>query len=130
MELITTGNLDYVYDGKFTGPVRLEMLVEAAVDTDPDIARVHFDDGAVTNWHSHPGGQVLVLVSGTGRVGSATLGTVAGIAPGTLVRTPEGEEHWHGADAGASAVWLCTTWGVTHWHDASPLDATPSEATS
>lgn len=120
MELIPAGNLDYVYNGKFTGPVQLEMMLEAVAASDPDIARVHFEQGAVTNWHSHPGGQLLYLVSGTGRVGSGQ-GEHAGITPGTLVQTPAGEDHWHGADSGSNAVWLCTTWGVTHWHDTAPF---------
>ena len=121
MKLIVEGNKDYVYGGKFTGPVQLEMILEAAKDGDPDIARVHFNDGAVTNWHSHPGGQLLYLVSGTGRVGNND-GEHTGIVPGTLVETPVDENHWHGADEGADAVWLATTWGVTCWHEHSPLE--------
>jgi quercetin dioxygenase-like cupin family protein len=120
VELIPAGNKDYVYNGKFTGPVQLEMMLEATGDTHPDIARVHFNEGAVTNWHSHPGGQLLYLVSGIGRVGNDA-GAHTGIEPGTLVETPAGENHWHGAEEGANAVWLCTTWGVTCWHDLSPL---------
>ncbi|GAA4051654.1 hypothetical protein GCM10023063_44640 [Arthrobacter methylotrophus] len=121
MKLIASGNKDYVYGGKFTGPVQLEMMLEAAQGSEPDIARVHFNDGAVTNWHSHPGGQLLYLVSGTGRVGSSA-GEHVNLQPGTLVQTPENEDHWHGADAGSNAVWLATTWGVTCWHDHSPLE--------
>ncbi|MFE7422071.1 cupin domain-containing protein [Rhodococcus sp. NPDC057529] len=122
MKLIDEGNKDYVYGGKFTGPVQLEMLIEAAAETNPDIARVHFSDGAVTNWHSHPGGQLLYLVSGSGRVGNDA-GVHAGITPGTLVETPVDENHWHGADDRADAVWLAVTWGVTCWHDHSPLES-------
>ncbi|MFD1210468.1 cupin domain-containing protein [Arthrobacter sp. GCM10027362] len=121
MELFVEGNKDYVYGGKFTGPVQLEMMLEAPDGTEPDIARVHFSDGAVTNWHSHPGGQLLYLVSGTGRVGNND-GEHTGIVPGTLVQTPADENHWHGADDGANAVWLAITWGTTCWHDHSPLE--------
>ncbi|NKX51221.1 cupin domain-containing protein [Arthrobacter deserti] len=97
------------------------MMLEASQGTEPDIARVHFSDGAVTNWHSHPGGQLLYLVSGTGRVGNND-GGHTGITPGTLVQTPAGEDHWHGADEGANAVWLAVTWGTTCWHNHSPLE--------
>lgn len=123
MRLFVQGNKDYVYGGKFTGPVQLEMILEAANEGAPDIARVHFSDGAVTNWHSHPGGQLLYLVSGVGRVGNGEA-EYTGIVPGTLVETPAGEDHWHGADAGSSAVWLATTWGTTCWHEESPLPTT------
>lgn len=120
MQVFTYGNKNYVYGGKFTGPVELEMILEASSETAPDIARVHFNDGAVTNWHSHPGGQLLYLVSGLGRVGNKD-GAQTGILPGTLVETPADEDHWHGADAGENAVWLATTWGTTCWHEESPL---------
>ena len=45
------------------------MLQPAEADGRPDVARVHFYEGAVTNWHSHPGGQHLYLLEGRGRVG-------------------------------------------------------------
>lgn len=120
MKVLAQGNKDYVYNGRFTGPVQLEMIVEAGVPTDPDVARVHCEHGAVTNLHSHPGGQILVLQSGVGRVGNAA-GVHGGLLPGTTVETPEGEPHWHGADDGSDAVWLAFTFGVTDWTDVNPL---------
>ncbi|WP_416417208.1 cupin domain-containing protein [Paenarthrobacter aromaticivorans] len=119
MEVIRAGETGFVYGGSFTGPVGLEMLLQASTDQGPDIARVTFTDGAVTNWHRHPGGQLLYLLSGVGRVGAGSTST-ASIEPGTLVRTPEDERHWHGADAGNDAVWLAMTWGTTDWEDRSP----------
>lgn len=121
MKIHPTGNKDYVYGGKFTGPVQLEMIIEAAVPTDPDLARVHFSNGAVTNWHVHPGGQHLLLVEGVGRVGNEE-GEFTGLLPGTVVETPADENHWHGADAGQDAVWFAMTWGITGWTDNAPVD--------
>lgn len=69
--------------------------------------------------HRHPGGQNLWLVEGRGRIGNAVDGEVE-IEPGTLVVTPPLERHWHGAAAGADAVWLTMTWGATEWEDAAP----------
>ncbi|MGI5126839.1 cupin domain-containing protein [Pseudonocardia sp. CA-107938] len=120
MKIIEQGNTGYVYSGRFTGPVILEMLAEDVGRGATDVARVHFAEGAVTHWHSHPGGQLLLLVSGTGRVGAES-GAHPGLAPGVLVETPPGERHWHGADAGTDAVWLAITWGVTDWEERSPL---------
>ncbi|GAA1779303.1 cupin domain-containing protein [Leucobacter iarius] len=134
MRVIREGDRGYVYNGRFTGPVQLEMIIEAEDPgltgalgpsdraTEVDLARIHHESGAVTHWHSHPGGQILTLVSGTGRVGSVD-GTTTGIAPGTVIRTAPDEPHWHGADDGADCVWLATTWGVTDWTDDSPLGA-------
>lgn len=120
MDVLAAGNRDYVYNGRFTGPVQLEMIIEAAVPTDPDVARVHCETGAVTCWHSHPGGQILVLQSGVGRVGDRT-GEHTGLLPGTTVHAAIDEEHWHGADDGHDAVWLAFTFGVTDWSDVNPL---------
>lgn len=122
MKVIAEGNKNYDYSqGRFTGNVQLEMLIEAGVPTDPDIARVHSECGAVTKWHSHPGGQVLVLVSGVGRAGAGD--EVHGNLPvGTVIETPVDEMHWHGAEDGQDATWLAMTWGVTDWTDDNPLE--------
>ena len=66
------------------------MLNATESDDEPDTALVHFADGAVTNWHSHPGGQLLYVASGRGRVGTDADGT-AMLEPGTLVVAPPHE---------------------------------------
>ena len=62
MKVITGGDRSSTYGGLFTGQVDLEMLNETAGEEEPDTAFVHFKEGAVTNWHHHPGGQLLFLV--------------------------------------------------------------------
>lgn len=104
------------YGGNFTGQVDLSMLRPAAHETAPDVALVHFHDGAATHWHSHPGGQLLWVVSGNGRVGTEADGEVT-LPPGTLVETPAGELHYHGAAATTDAQLLAITWGTTDWTD-------------
>src|SRR3954454_10885954 len=83
MRIVERGDLSETYGGRFTGRVELEMLQPAETDDRPDLARVHFHDGAVTNWHSHPGGQQLYLLAGRGRVGMAD--GEHEIAPGTCI---------------------------------------------
>ena len=68
MKVITGGDRSSTYGGLFTGQVDLEMLNETASEEEPDTAFVHFREGAATNWHHHPGGQLLFLVKGRGRV--------------------------------------------------------------
>ncbi len=104
---------------RFTGAVELEMLHTAEADDRPDVAHVHFHDGAVTAWHTHPGGQLLYAASGTARVGTEADGEVV-LEPGDLVVSPPGERHWHGAASGADATLLAVTWGTTQWEDARP----------
>ena len=55
MKVITGGDRSSTYGGLFTGQVDLEMLNETAGEEEPDTAFVHFKEGAVTNWHQHPG---------------------------------------------------------------------------
>ena len=46
------------------------MLHATPTDAEPDTALVHFKDGAVSFWHTHPGGQQLFVVRGNARVGT------------------------------------------------------------
>jgi quercetin dioxygenase-like cupin family protein len=116
MQIVTGGTRASAYGGRFSGEVALEMLREAPSADEPDIAVGHFDDGAVTNWHQHPGGQILYVLAGVARVGTAADGSVL-LQPGTLVVAPAGERHWHGAAPGADARVLSLTWGATAWED-------------
>lgn len=80
----------------FTGAVRSDQIIEA-----PDPARlrglvVHFQPGARTNWHTHPLGQTLYVLSGLGLVQSWG-GPVHEMRPGDVVWIEPGEKHWHGA---------------------------------
>jgi quercetin dioxygenase-like cupin family protein len=81
---------------------------------------VTFEPGARTAWHTHPVGQTLYVLAGTGRV-QTDGGPVLEIHPGDVVWIPPGEKHWHGAgpatmmthlamqesdDSGSFATWL------------------------
>ena len=119
MKVVNHGEAAHQYPGRFTGEVELAMLHSATTDGQPDVAMVHFHDGAVTHWHRHPGGQHLFVHSGHGRVGTELDGEVR-LAPGTLVVTPAGERHWHGAASDGDAAILAITWGTTQWEDEAP----------
>jgi len=120
MKVVPHGERTTSYGGRFTGAVELEMLHATPTDDQPDTALVHFADGAVTFWHSHPGGQQLFVVSGDARVGTEAEGEVP-LAVGTLVVCPADEPHWHGAMPGCDATLLAITWGTTNWTDRSPV---------
>ena len=125
MNVIDGGDRSISYGGRFTGTVELEMLNATAADIEsgvggPDTAFVHFRDGAVTFWHSHPGGQQLYVVSGDARVGTEADGEVV-LRSGTLVVCPADELHWHGAMPNSDTTLLAVTWGTTAWTERSPL---------
>ncbi|MDE2017674.1 MAG: cupin domain-containing protein [Hyphomicrobiales bacterium] len=80
----------------FTGAVRRDPLFDPAPPSRVAAALVTFEPGARTNWHTHPLGQTLVVVSGLGRA-CREGGKVEEIRAGDVVRFAPGERHWHGA---------------------------------
>ena len=50
----------------FTGTVRIDPLFEAPEPARVRGARVTFEPGARTAWHTHPLGQTLIVTSGLG----------------------------------------------------------------
>jgi quercetin dioxygenase-like cupin family protein len=73
-----------------TAPFRAPHLARASG------AIVTFAGGARTAWHTHPLGQTLIVISGTGIVQS--WGDPAQhIGPGDVAWIPPGAKHWHGA---------------------------------
>jgi quercetin dioxygenase-like cupin family protein len=81
----------------FTGTVWIDPVIEAPAPARIRAARVTFEPGARTAWHTHPLGQTLHVLSGVGRVQSEG-GPIRSIRAGDTVWIPPGEKHWHGAD--------------------------------
>jgi quercetin dioxygenase-like cupin family protein len=80
----------------FTGTVRIDPLFKAPDPARVSGASVTFEPGARTAWHTHPLGQTLIVMSGTGRV-QRWGGPIEDIRPGDIVWFAPGEKHWHGA---------------------------------
>ena len=80
----------------FTGSVRIDSRFQRPAPARVGGATVTFEPGARTAWHTHPLGQTLIVLSGSGwaqREG----GPVEEIRPGDVIWFPPGEKHWHGA---------------------------------
>ena len=82
----------------FTGTVRIDPLFAACDRARAVGARVTFEPGARTAWHTHPLGQHLIVTAGCGRV-QRWGGPTEEIRPGDVIWIPPGEKHWHGATA-------------------------------
>jgi quercetin dioxygenase-like cupin family protein len=80
----------------FTGTVRIDPLFQAEAPGRAAGALVTFEPCSRTDWHTHPLGQTLIVVSGVGRV-QQWGGPVEEIRPGDVVWTPPNVKHWHGA---------------------------------
>jgi quercetin dioxygenase-like cupin family protein len=82
----------------FTGTVWQDPIVAAPAPARVVSARVAFEPGARTAWHTHPLGQTLYVIYGVGLV-QAKGGPIREIRAGDTVWIPPGEKHWHGASA-------------------------------
>jgi quercetin dioxygenase-like cupin family protein len=89
----------------FAGAVTLRRLAETPPPTNVKLLRVEFAAGARTNWHTHTGVQILVVIAGRCRFQHAG-GAVGEAGPGETIYIPAGEKHWHGATPGAPMVHL------------------------
>jgi quercetin dioxygenase-like cupin family protein len=88
----------------FTGSVRIDALFNPNAPSRTSGARVTFEPGARTAWHTHPLGQTLIVTAGSGWVQQCG-GQTQEIREGDVVWIPPGQKHWHGATA---------TTGMTH----------------
>lgn len=80
----------------FTGVVRIDPLFAASEPSRVAANTVTFEPGARTAWHTHPLGQMLIVVAGCGFI-QREGGPIDEIRPGDVVRFAPGEKHWHGA---------------------------------
>ena len=80
----------------FSGTVRIDPLFAVTAPARAAANAVTFEPGARTAWHTHPLGQTLIVISGSGRV-QRQGGPVEVINPGDVVWFEPGEKHWHGA---------------------------------
>lgn len=80
--------------------------------------KVYFEPGARTNWHSHPSGQLLLIIEGEG------FHQIKGepkqaLKKGDVVKCPPNVIHWHGASAatGMSHIYIVpnTEKGIVNW---------------
>jgi quercetin dioxygenase-like cupin family protein len=98
----------------FTGTVRIEPLFQAPDPARVICARVTFEPGARTAWHTHPLGQTLIISAGCG-LAQREDGPITEIRPGDVIWFPPGEKHWHGAT---------TSTAMTHIAIQEQLDGT------
>lgn len=78
----------------FTGAVRIAASFQGSAPARISGATVTFEPSARTAWHTHPLGQTLIVISGSGRV-QREGGPVENINVGDIVWFEP--EHWHGA---------------------------------
>ena len=79
----------------FTGPVWLYPLASDSLQQ-WSMAKVTFEAGSHSNWHTHAGKQVLVIAEGTGYLKEKGK-PIQVLHKGDVVTIEPGVKHWHGA---------------------------------
>ncbi|NID09639.1 cupin domain-containing protein [Fibrella aestuarina] len=72
------------------------------------IAQAIFAPGARLDWHSHPGGQVLMVTDGVGYYQERGKPKQT-VRKGEVIKCPPGVEHWHGATPTSGFGYLATS---------------------
>ena len=87
------------------------------------VGRRRFEPTARTYWHSHPGGQLLLIEEGRAFVQEQGK-PLRALAPGESIFTGPNVPHWHGATPTESMTHLNIGFpgGATQWMDAVSAD--------
>lgn len=83
-------------NNNFNGGVAVNRYVALGDSLNSTVALVTFDAGVRTNWHIHPGGQIIMVMYGTGYY--QEIGKPRQIIyKGDVIKCTKGVAHWHGA---------------------------------
>jgi quercetin dioxygenase-like cupin family protein len=102
----------------FTGNTWVKMLVQADDTFNTSVANVTFEPGARNNWHTHPGGQILIATNGVGYFQEKGK-PIQLLRAGDVIKILPDVEHWHGASADSEFTHLAintnTQKGIVEW---------------
>jgi quercetin dioxygenase-like cupin family protein len=102
----------------YTGTVWVKNLVPATDTFNTLINNLEYEPGARTNWHTHQGGQILLVTNGTGYYQEKGK-PIQLLRKGDLVQVLPNVEHWHGASANSQLTHLAvntnTQQGTVEW---------------
>lgn len=102
-----TGEENTGYAQYFTGKSWLAPLTKNS-DLNVPLSNVTFEPGCRNNWHSHTGGQLLIVVGGEGLYQERGK-PARHLKAGDIVEIAPNVEHWHGATSGSWFSHLATT---------------------
>ncbi|MCF3934980.1 cupin domain-containing protein [Acuticoccus sp. M5D2P5] len=98
MQITKNGSRDGMIGSSelFTGTVYVEPVFDNPDPFMVNAGKVTFLPGARSNWHTHPAGQMLIVIEGTGWVQEDGEEKHV-MQPGDVIWCPPGVKHWHGA---------------------------------
>jgi quercetin dioxygenase-like cupin family protein len=102
----------------FTGNAWHTALVANDTIYNTLVGNVYFEPGARSNWHTHPGGQILIITDGEGYYQEEGQPRRT-LSKGDVIKCPPNVMHWHGAspDAGMQQLYILpkTEKGIVTW---------------
>jgi quercetin dioxygenase-like cupin family protein len=102
----------------FTGKAWVKNLVPNDDTFHTVISNVVFEQGARNNWHTHPGGQILIATEGKGYYQEKGK-PIQLLNTGDVVRIAPDIEHWHGASPDSEFTHIAinpnTQKGIVNW---------------
>ncbi|WP_336514157.1 cupin domain-containing protein [Pollutibacter soli] len=105
----------------FTGNAFNTGLIEPDSIYNTLVGNVYFEPGARSNWHLHPGGQILIILDGKG-YHQIKDQPKQKLKKGDVVKCPPNVLHWHGAspDVGMQQMYIVpnTGKGIVDWKQA------------
>ena len=110
----------------FNGPIRLaNTLGTPNVAGASGLHYVVFEPGVYNAWHTHEGGQILIVTDGVG-YHQIEGQPVEVLHPGDVAKCPPGVKHWHGAAPGSRFAHLAANTNPdkpgVEWFDLLPED--------
>lgn len=109
-----------ITNNNFTGTAYLQMLIDADSLNSLSVGNVTFEPGARSKWHTHPAGQILLVIDGVGFYQEKGQPKKI-LRKGDAIRCPPNIPHWHGASTDAAFVQVAITGrekGETVWLEA------------
>jgi quercetin dioxygenase-like cupin family protein len=101
----------------FTGQATLVRFNDLADDPGINAYRVAFQPRARTDWHTHSGTQLLIILDGVCRL-QTDAGAVIEMTAGDVASIEPGERHWHGAsDKGPMTHLAVNVASTTSWFE-------------
>ncbi|WP_336688000.1 cupin domain-containing protein [Chryseobacterium bernardetii] len=108
-----------ITNSNFTGTAYLQSLIDADSLNSISVGNVTFEPGARSKWHTHPAGQILLVIDGVGYYQEKGRPKQI-LRKGDAIKCPPDVPHWHGASVDTAFVQIAITGrekGETVWLD-------------
>lgn len=106
-----------ITNANFTGTAYLQSLIDADSLNAISVGNVTFEPGARSKWHTHPAGQILLVIDGVGYYQEKGKPKQI-LRKGNAIKCPPDVPHWHGASPDTAFVQVAITGrekGETVW---------------